>query len=61
MSDTEMINAAGLRVGEDVPTGLPIVCCGTPMELTIMGGSDDWECGTCLLVVEDGRVDSIGR
>ncbi|MCX4780921.1 hypothetical protein [Streptomyces sp. NBC_01264] len=60
---TETITATDLTVGEYVGTGTPIVCHGQPMELTLMGTSDDWECGTCFLavVVEDGRVDSIGR
>lgn len=59
----ETITASDLTVGEYVSTGVPIHCCDKPMELTIMGTSDDWECGTCFLavVVEDGRVDSIGR
>lgn len=60
---SETITAADLHAGEYVPTGLPITCCGQSMELTIMGTSDDWECGTCHLavVVEDGRVDLIAR
>lgn len=60
---TETITAADLTVGEYVPTGTPITCCGQPMELTIMGDSDDFECGTCYLaiVVEDSRVDTISR
>lgn len=59
----ERINASDLTVGEYVPTGLPIICCGTEMELTIGADTDDWECGTCLLavVIDLGRVDSIGR
>ncbi|MBT2467825.1 hypothetical protein J7E97_08050 [Streptomyces sp. ISL-66] len=59
----EIIAASDLRIGEDVPNGIPITCCGSPMELTITGDSDDWECGTCHLavVVEAGRVDLIAR
>lgn len=59
----ETVTAADLRVGEYVPTGVPIACCGTEMELTIGSEIDDWECNTCFLavVVDLGRVDSIGR
>lgn len=59
----DTITATDLRVGERVPTGLPIHCCGQPMELTILGTCDDWECSTCHLavVVEEGTVDLIAR
>lgn len=59
----DRLNAADLRIGEEVPTGFPLTCCGSEMELTILGDSDDWECSNCYLavVIDAGRVDSIGR
>lgn len=63
MPETTALPASELTVGASVPTGVPIVCCGQPMELTILGTCDDWECGTCHLavVVEEGTVDLIAR